>query len=133
MVEEKEHKNGLAQFAPIANLTVTGAFLVFFYLMMSSQEQTTARVLDRTHEQMTGMQAAMWQQTSADRAMLREELRVLHADSQRHWEATMANHRSVVELVNMSRKNQDVTIELAKVVGALAEEMRRRQSKEGLQ
>jgi hypothetical protein len=84
---------GLGQFTALANMTAVAVVLIMFY----------------------EAQQRFYEQSAADRQMFREELRLMHQDSQHQWDAI--------------RENQKATSDLAAAVRDLAEEVRRRPGK----
>jgi hypothetical protein len=64
-------------------------------------------------------------QSREDRIAYRNDLQLMHEDSQRKWEAINANQRALIEMHGTVRNGQSATVELTGAIRTLTEEIRR--------
>jgi hypothetical protein len=93
--------------ATLANLTAVGVLILMFW-NLQKDSQTQAR---------------------DDRTMFREELQIMHGDSQRKWEAIRDNQRAVVEMAATMRDGgtaqQKAMTDLTGAIKVLTDETRK--------
>jgi polyhydroxyalkanoate synthesis regulator phasin len=91
----------------LGNMTAVAVIIVMFW---NSQSNSEAR-------------------SREDRAMFRDELQVMHGDSQRKWEAINANQRAVIEMSGVMRDGgtaqQKAMAELTGAIKTLTDETRK--------